>query len=263
MLGAAPLGERDKINIGIAFPIATAARAQYLMPFYHLCLEKNGSKFTPLAKTAATFCKMPWMWQGRVEKMPRTLQLWGQEWGGCLNTRQTPDSRSRANKSGKFTGGEAGLPWPRQLHNSINSRLAQGWFFSPSNSPRTCTLLWWIFCTITDYCHGNRCITWQLCYLRDKKQLLKDTGVLQEWGYLFPFIFFSWLHSVLGVLSGFLMDAASIIWTVQNVSVHQLKVIFSHIIFLPLTRNAVCVRRKKEIEFPWFWEKQNGFFLPS
>lgn len=92
MLGAAPLGGRDKINIGIAFPIATAARAQYLMPFYHLCLEKNGSKFTPLAKTAATFCKMPWMWQGRVEKMPRTLQLWGRSGEGVWTPgkHQTP-----------------------------------------------------------------------------------------------------------------------------------------------------------------------------
>lgn len=133
------------------------------------------------------FCNTPWIVTGKDGKDahdPAAVRA-----GGCLNTRQTPDTRSRMNKSRKFTGGEAGLPWPRQLHNSINSRLAQGWFFSPSNSPRTCTLLWWIFCTITDYCHGNRCITWQLCYLRDKKQLLKETGVLQEWGYLFSFIF--------------------------------------------------------------------------
>lgn len=59
--------------------------------------------------------------------------------------------------------------------------------------------------------------------------------------FLFFIIFFCWLHSVLGVLSGFLMDEASIICIVKNVSVQQLKVIFSYIIFLTLTKNAVYV----------------------
>lgn len=189
-VGGCPLGERDKINMGMSFPLQLQQGTTFnaILP---PVLGRNGSKSQFLhlwpnqQHLPDPFCKMPWMWQGRVEKMPTTPQLWG----GCLNTRQTLGTSSRENKSREFTGGEAGLPWPRQLHNSINSRLAQGWFFSLSNSPRTCTLLWWIFCTITDYCHGNRCITWQLCYLRDKKQLLKETGVHQEWGYLFSFFF--------------------------------------------------------------------------
>lgn len=161
-------------------------------------LEKNGSIVTvlaPLAKTVGvprsfTLCKMPWMWQGRVEadtKMHTIYQLRVHEQGAYLKTEQTLDTRTGVNKYRKFIGGETGLTWPMQFHIIINSRIAQGWFFSPSNSLRSCTLLWWIFCTITDYCHGNRCITWQLCYLRDKKQLLKETGILQEWGYLFSF----------------------------------------------------------------------------
>lgn len=182
-------------------------------------------------------------------KMHTIYQPWVHKRGAYLNTEQILDTRTRANKYRKSIGGETGLTWPMQFHNIINSRLAQGWFFSPSNSLRSCTLLWWIFCTITDYCHGNRCITWQLCYLRDKKQLLKETGILQEWGYLFSF--FCWPHIGLGVLTDFLMDAASIILVVKNVSVHQLKVIFSHIIFFPLTKKcSICLKkRKKKIEF--------------
>lgn len=114
-------------------------------------------------------------------------QPWVHEQGAYLKIEQKLDTRTRAHNYRKFIGGETGLTWPMWFHNIINSRLAQGWFFSPSNSLRSCTLLWWIFCTITDYCHGNRCITWQLCYLRDKKQLLKGTGILQKWGYLFFF----------------------------------------------------------------------------
>lgn len=127
--------------------------------------------------------------------------------------------------------------------------LHRGDFSLPSNSLRSCTLLWWIFCTITDYCYGNRCITWQLCYLRDKKQLLKETGILQQWGYLGFFVFFfffHWPHIVLKVLADFLMDAASITSIVKNISVPQLKVIFSHIIFSPLAKKcSTCLKEKK------------------
>lgn len=195
--------------------------------------------------------------------MHTIYQPWVHKRGAYLNTEQILDTRTRANKYRKSIGGETGLTWPIQFHNIINSRLAQGWFFSPSNSLRSCTLLWWIFCTITDYCHGNRCITWQLCYLRDKKQLLKETGILQEWGY-FIFFFFCWPHIGLGVLTDFLMDAASIILVVKNVSVHQLKVIFSHVIFFPLTKkSSICLKkRKKKYSSSNFGRSKVAFFLP-
>jgi len=76
------------------------------------------------------------------------------------------------------------------------------------------------------------------------------------------FLFFCWPHIVLGVLAGFLMDAASIILIVKNVSVHQMKVIVSHIIFFPLTKKCSIGLKEKKTEFLPFWEKQNGFFLP-
>lgn len=158
------------------------------------------------------------------------------------------------------------LVWLGQYRFTTSSiqGLHRGDFSLPSNSLRSCTLLWWIFCTITDYCYGNRCITWQLCYLRDKKQLLKETGIHQEWGYLFLFFFFfHWPHIVLKGLADFLMDAAPLTLIVKNISVHQLKVIFSQIIFSPL---AAYVWKKKKTEKKSscnLGEKQSGFFSPS
>lgn len=176
-------------------------------------------------------------------KVHSIYQPWIHEQGTYLKTKQTLDTRTRANTYKRFMGSETGLTWPMQFHIIINSGLVQGWFFSPSNSLRSCTLLWWIFCTITDYCHGNRCITWQLRYLRDKKQLLKETGILQERGYLFPFLL---LASYCFRSSYLLSHGCSFHKLVKNVSVHHPEFIFSHVIFFSLIKKCSIYSKEKK-----------------
>lgn len=114
-----------------------------------------------------------------------------------------------------------------------------------------------IIAMVTDASHDNFVTS------ETRNSCLKKQASSRNSDIYFPFffiIFFCWLHSVLGVLSGFLMDEASIIWTVKNVSVHQVKVIFSYIIFLPLTRNAVYFWRKKKFSVPVILGETKGLF---
>lgn len=189
---------------------------------------------------------------GEEEKMLMTHQLWGQEWGGCLNTKHTLDSRGREKKYRKFTGGEAGLLGQGSCTTASIQGLHRGDF---SLRPIHQGLARYfggfsaqlqIIAMVTDASHDNFVTS------ETRNSCLKKQASSRNSDIYFPFffiIFFCWLHSVLGVLSGFLMDEASIIWTVKDVSVHQVKVIFSYIIFLPLTRNAVYFWRKKNLAF--------------
>lgn len=149
------------------------------------------------------------------------------------------NTRSRGNKYGKFTGGGAGLPWPRQLHNSINSRLARGDF---SLRPIHQGLARYfggfsaqlqIIAMVTDASHDNFVTS------ETRNSCLKKQASSRNGEYLFSFIFLLASECFRSPLC--FSHGCSFHYLVKNVSVHQLKVIFSHIIFLPLTRNAVYV----------------------
>lgn len=92
---------------------------------------------------------------------------------------------------------------------------------------------------VTDASHDNFVTS------ETRNSCLKKQASSRNGDIYFPF-FFCWPHIVLGVLADFLMDAASIIWIVKNVSVHQPEVIFSYIVFFLILRNAAYVSEKKE-----------------
>lgn len=113
-----------------------------------------------------------------------------------------------------------------------------------------------IIAMVTDASHDNF-VTSETRNSCLKKQASSRNGDIY-------FLLFCWPHIVLGVLADFLMDAASIILIVKNVSLHQLKVIFSHVIFFPLTKKcSICLKRKKKKKSSCnFGRSEMAFFLP-
>lgn len=72
--------------------------------------------------------------------------------------------------------GKEGCKMRSSLGNALSQphqfQASTGLICSQPNPLRSCLRVLWIFCTITDYCHGNKRTMWQLCYLRDQEQPL-------------------------------------------------------------------------------------------